>query len=138
MCHAKDWTSPCSLEAVLFNGQFANTSSATHVRLFLPCSRKVQSSRDCSSAFCVSSLIPLHGGILYTRKNIRCFPNMSHSKQLIQQHFIYQIYKIFQDLDKQLLMRCCAIIQANQQQPNIDINNLHLLKSVEVAVTRKS
>ncbi len=55
---------PCSLLCVLLRGQFASTSSATHVRLFLPCSRKVQSSRERSKALLVSSPTPLHGGIL--------------------------------------------------------------------------
>jgi hypothetical protein len=56
---------PCSLVEVPLSGQFANTNSATQVRLFLPCNRKVQSRRERSRAFCVSSLIPLQGGILW-------------------------------------------------------------------------
>lgn len=64
------WNRPCSLEEVLFSGQFANTSSATHVRLFLPCNRKVQSRRERSRAFWVSSLVPLHGGILFKRMKV--------------------------------------------------------------------
>lgn len=60
---------PCSLVEVPFSGQFANTNSATHVRLFLPCNRKVQSRRERSRAFCVSSLTPLQGGILVTKES---------------------------------------------------------------------
>lgn len=55
---------PCSLLLVLFKGQLASTSSASHVRLFLPCSLRVQSSRERSKALLVSSPTPLHGGIL--------------------------------------------------------------------------
>lgn len=58
------WCVPCSLLCVLLRGQLASTSSATQVRLFLPCSRKVQSSRDRSKALLVSSPTPLQGGIL--------------------------------------------------------------------------
>lgn len=59
--------SPCSLVEVPLSGQFANTNSATHVRLFLPCNRKVQSRRERSRAFWVSSFTPLQGGILATK-----------------------------------------------------------------------
>lgn len=55
---------PCSLLCVLLRGQLASTSSATQVRLFLPCRRKVQSRRDCSKALLVSSPTSLQGGIL--------------------------------------------------------------------------
>ena len=55
---------PCSLLCVLLRGQLASTSSVTQVRLFLPCSRNVQSSRDLSKALLVSSPTPLQGGIL--------------------------------------------------------------------------
>lgn len=61
-------------------GQLASTSSATQVRLFLPCSRKVQSSRERSRAFRVSSPTPLQGGILRemeekTKKKQKCLAN---------------------------------------------------------------
>ena len=62
--------SPCSLVEVPLSGQFANTSSATHVRLFLPCNRKVQSRRERSRAFWVSSFTPLQGGILVMKDSI--------------------------------------------------------------------
>lgn len=55
---------PCSLLCVLFRGQLASTSSATQVRLFLPCSLNVQSSRDRSRALLVSSPTLLQAGIL--------------------------------------------------------------------------
>ena len=55
---------PCSLLWVLLSGQWASTSSATQVRLFLPCKRKVQSSRERSTARLVSSPTPLLAGIL--------------------------------------------------------------------------
>lgn len=62
--------SPCSLVEVPLSGQFANTNSATHVRLFLPCNRKVQSRRERSRAFWVSSFTPLQGGILVMKDSI--------------------------------------------------------------------
>ena len=61
---------PCSLLCVLLRGQFASISSATQVRLFLPCSRKVQSSRERSKALLVSSPTSLHWGILPNKTNI--------------------------------------------------------------------
>ena len=67
---------PCSLLCVLLRGQLASTSSATQVRLFLPCSRIVQSSRDRSKALLVSSPTPLQGGILQD-KTIKLFNNHS-------------------------------------------------------------
>lgn len=63
------WHVPFSLLCVLLRGQLASTSSATHVRLFLPCSRKVQSSRERSKALLVSSPTPLQGGILQEKNN---------------------------------------------------------------------
>lgn len=60
----QEWHLPCSLLCVLLRGQLANTSSVTQVRLFRPCSLTVQSRRDRSNAFLVSSPTPLQGGIL--------------------------------------------------------------------------
>lgn len=55
---------PCSLLFVLLSGQLASTSSATQVRLFLPCKRMVLSKRERSKARLVSSPTSLQGGIL--------------------------------------------------------------------------
>lgn len=62
------WCVPCSLLCVLLSGQLASTSSATHVRLFLPCRRMVQSRRERSKALLVSSPTPLQGGILQDKQ----------------------------------------------------------------------
>lgn len=72
---------PCSLVDVPLSGQFANTSSATHVRLFLPCNRKVQSRSERSRAFWVSSFTPLQGGILVINESIWSVPHITERQK---------------------------------------------------------